>query len=49
MGGGHHHDGRLLAGCGERSQKPPVPVEVAHTEMLPAPLQLVKLQSQDTG
>jgi hypothetical protein len=49
IGGGHHHDGRLLAGCGERSQKLPVPVEVAHTEMLPAPFQLVKLQMHVTG
>jgi hypothetical protein len=49
MSGGHHHDGRLLAGCGERSQEPPVPVEVAHTEMLPAPIQLVKLQMHVTG
>jgi hypothetical protein len=26
-----------------------VPVEVAHTEMLPAPIQLVKLQMHVTG
>ena len=42
---GHHHDGRLLTGCGERSQQPTVPVVVARAEMLPAAVELMKLKS----
>ena len=41
----HHHDGRLLTGCGERSQQPTVPVVGVHAEMLPAAVELMKLQS----
>ena len=42
--GRHHHDGRLLARFSQRGQQPPLPGRVAHPQVLPAPLQLVKLQ-----
>jgi hypothetical protein len=43
-GGGDHHDGRLLAYVGQRGQESPLPLRTAHPQMLPAPIQLVKLQ-----
>jgi hypothetical protein len=43
-GGGYHYDGRLLAGVGQRGQQPPLPLGTAHTQMLPGPVELVKLQ-----
>lgn len=42
--GRHHHDGRLLPPFSQRGQQPPLPGRVADSEVLPAPLQLVKLQ-----
>jgi hypothetical protein len=42
--GRHHHDGRLLAHFRQRCQKPPLPCRMAHSQVLPAPLELVKLQ-----
>jgi hypothetical protein len=46
---GHHHDGRLLAAVGQRSQQSPLPRWMAHSQVLPAPLELVKLQLHQTG
>jgi len=43
-GGGYHYDGRLLAGVGQRCQQPPLPLGTAHAQILPAPVELVKLQ-----
>ena len=43
-GGGYHHDGRLLAGFGQRRQQPPLPSGIADSQMLKAPVELVKLQ-----
>ena len=43
-GDGHHHDGRLLSGVGQRSRQAPLPLGTAHSQMLPAPIELVKLQ-----
>ena len=42
--GGHHHDGRLLAHFRQRRQQPPLPCRMSHPQVLPAPLELVKLQ-----
>ena len=42
--GRHHNDGRLLAAVSQRGQQPALPVRLAHSEMLPSPVQLVKLQ-----
>ena len=42
--GGHHHDGCLLAAVSQRGQQPALPVRLAHSQMLPSPVQLVKLQ-----
>jgi hypothetical protein len=42
--GGHHHDGRLLPRISQRGQQPPLTSRMAHPEMLPAPVELVKLQ-----
>jgi hypothetical protein len=42
--GNHHHDGRLLAALSQRGQQPALAVRFAHAQMLPAPVQLVKLQ-----
>jgi hypothetical protein len=41
---GHHHDGRLLPGFGQRRQQPPLPRRMTHAQMLPAPVELLKLQ-----
>ena len=40
----HHHNGRLLAGLRQRRQQPPLPRRVTHTQMLPRPIELMKLQ-----
>jgi len=40
----HHHDGRLLAALCQRRQQPPLPRRMAHPQVLPAPVELVKLQ-----
>ena len=42
--GGHHDDGRLLATVSQRGQQPALPVRLADSQMLPSPVQLVKLQ-----
>ena len=47
--GGHHHDGRLLPRFGQRGQQPPLPPRMAHPQVLPAPIELVKLQLHPTG
>ncbi len=45
----HHHDGRLLPTVGQRRQQPPLPRRMAHSQVLPAPVELVKLQLHQTG
>lgn len=45
----HHHDGRLLAGLGQRRQQSPLPCRMANPKVLPAPVELVKLQLHQTG
>ena len=47
--GGHHHDRRLLPRFGQRGQQPPLPSRMADPQMLPAPIELVKLQLHPTG
>jgi hypothetical protein len=47
--GRYHHDGRLLPAFGQRRQQPPLPRGMAHTKVLPAPVELVKLQLHQTG
>ena len=42
--GGHHDDGRLLAALSQRRQQPALPVRLADSQMLPSPVELVKLQ-----
>jgi hypothetical protein len=44
LAGGHHHDGRLLAAVSQRRQQPALPVRFPDSQMLPSPVQLVKLQ-----
>ena len=41
----HHDDRRLLSRAGQRRQQAPLPLRPPHSQVLPAPLQLVKLQS----
>lgn len=40
----HHHDGRLLAAFRQRDQQPPLPRRVTHPQVLPTPVELMKLQ-----
>ncbi len=47
--GRHHHDGRLLPADGQRRQQPPLPRRMAHSKVLPTPVELVKLQLHQTG
>lgn len=42
--GRHHNNGRLLAAVSQRGQQPALPVRLAHSQMLPSAVQLVKLQ-----
>jgi hypothetical protein len=42
--GRRHHDRRLLPRFGQRGQQPPLPSGMADPQMLPAPIELVKLQ-----
>ncbi len=42
--GRHHHDGRLLSRFSQRGQQPPLPSRRADPQMLPAPIELMKLQ-----
>jgi hypothetical protein len=45
----HYHNGRLLAALRQRRQQPPLPTRVAHAQMLPAPVELMKLQLYRQG
>ncbi len=47
--GRHHHDGRLLAHFRQRRQQPPLPRRMPHSQVLPPPVELVKLQLHQTG
>ena len=47
--GRHHHDGRLLAHFRQRRQQSPLPRRMVHSQMLPTPIELVKLQLHQTG
>ena len=44
VGRDHHYDGRLLAAVSQRRQQSALLWGVAHSQVLPAPVQLVKLQ-----
>ena len=39
-----HDDGRLLAALSQRRQQMTLPVRLAHSQVLPPPVELVKLQ-----
>jgi hypothetical protein len=43
---GHNHNGHMLTGSGQRSQKPSLPIGTVHTQMLKTQIQLVKLNVQ---
>lgn len=45
----YHHDGRLLSALCQRRQQPPLPPGMAHSQVLPTPVELVKLQLHQTG
>ena len=45
----NYHDGRLLAGLGQRRQQPPLPCRMPDPQVLPTPVELVKLQLHQTG
>jgi hypothetical protein len=45
----YYHDGRLLAHFGQRRQQSPLPRRVVHSQVLPTPIELVKLQLHQTG
>jgi hypothetical protein len=42
--GGHHDDGRLLPAVSQRGQQSALPLRLTDSQMLPSPVQLVKLQ-----
>jgi hypothetical protein len=42
--GDDHDDGRLLAAVSQRRQQPALPVRLADSQVLPPPVELVKLQ-----
>ena len=42
--GGHHDDGRLLTAVSQRGQQTALPLRLTDSQMLPSPVQLVKLQ-----
>ena len=42
--GDHHHNRCLLPRTGQRHQQPPLPIRPANPQMLPAPIQLMKLK-----
>ena len=44
VGHGYDDDRRLLSQCGERCQEPLLLAWMAHPQVLPAPVELVKLQ-----
>ena len=45
----YDHDGRLLPTVGQRRQQPPLPRRMAHSKVVPTPVELVKLQLHQTG
>jgi hypothetical protein len=45
----YDYDGCLLPTVGQRCQQPPLPRRVAHSQVLPASIELVKLQLHQTG
>ena len=45
----YDHDWRLLPTVGQRRQQPPLPRRMAHSKVLPTPIELVKLQLHQTG
>ncbi len=45
----YDHDGCLLSAVGQRCQQPPLPRQMAHSQVLPTPVELVKLQLHRTG
>jgi hypothetical protein len=47
--GRHYHDGCLLSRVGQGGQQPPLSRRMAHPQVLPAPVELVKLQLHPTG
>ena len=47
--GGDDHDGRLLAALCERRQQPSLPRRMVYSQVLPATVELVKLQLHQTG
>jgi len=47
--GRYHDDGCLLPTVGQRCQQPTLPRRMAHSKVLPTPVQLVKLQLHQTG
>jgi hypothetical protein len=47
--GRHHHDGRLLPHLRQRRQQSPLPRRMAHSQVLPTTIELVKLQLHQTG
>jgi len=44
----HHNDACLLSAVGQLSQQPPLPRRMAHSQVLPAPAELVKIQLHQT-
>jgi hypothetical protein len=44
----YHHDGCLLPTVGQRPKQPPLPRRMAHSQVLPASIELVKLQLHQT-
>jgi hypothetical protein len=45
----HHDNGCLLSAVGQRCQQPPLPRRMVHSQVLPATVELVKLQLHQTG
>jgi hypothetical protein len=45
----HHHDGCLLSTVDQRCQQPPLPRRMTHSQVLPSPIELVKLQLHQTA
>jgi hypothetical protein len=45
----HYHDGCLLAGLRQGRQQPPLPRRMPDPQVLPTPIELVKLQLHQTG
>jgi hypothetical protein len=45
----YDYDGCLLSAVGQRCQQSPLPRRMAHSQVLPTPIELVKLQLHQTG